>query len=50
LLDDSIVRLADKQGRPRLVLKVDGAGEPSVEFLDATGKVVRRIPEKAGNP
>ncbi|HEY5756778.1 MAG TPA: hypothetical protein VIU34_13195 [Steroidobacter sp.] len=46
LLDDSVVRLADKQGRPRLVLKVDGAGEPSVEFLDEAGKVVRRIPEK----
>lgn len=46
VLDDSIVRLADKQGRPRLVLKVDGAGEPSVEFLDPAGKVVRRIPEK----
>lgn len=46
MLDDSVVRLADKEGRPRLVLKVDGAGEPSVEFLDAAGKVVRRIPEK----
>lgn len=46
MLDDSIVRLADTQGRPRLVLKVDGAGEPSVEFLDEAGKVVRRIPEK----
>jgi hypothetical protein len=45
-LDESVVRLADKQGRPRLVLKVDGAGEPSVEFLDPAGKVVRRIPEK----
>ena len=45
-LDESVVRLADKQGRPRLVLKVDGAGKPSVEFLDAAGKVVRRIPEK----
>ncbi|HEY0943003.1 MAG TPA: hypothetical protein VGE08_23155 [Steroidobacter sp.] len=46
VLDDSMVRLADKQGRPRLVLKVDGAGEASVEFLDEAGKVVRRIPEK----
>lgn len=46
VLEDSVVRLADKQGRPRLVLKVDGAGEPSVEFLDDAGKVVRRIPEK----
>jgi hypothetical protein len=46
MLEDSVVRLADKQGRPRLVLKVDGTGEPSVEFLDEAGKVVRRIPEK----
>lgn len=46
VMDDAIVRLADKQGRPRLVLKVDGAGEPSVEFLDDSGKVVRRMPEK----
>lgn len=46
LLDDSVVRLADKQGRPRLVLKVDGTGAPSVEFLDEAGKVVRRIPEQ----
>lgn len=45
--EDSMLRLADKQGRPRLVLKVDGAGEPSVEFLDESGKVVRRIPEKS---
>lgn len=44
--EDSMLRLADKQGRPRLVLKVDGAGEASVEFLDESGKVVRRIPEK----
>lgn len=46
VLEDSVVRLADKQGRPRLVLKVSGAGEPSVEFLDENGKVVRRIREK----
>jgi hypothetical protein len=45
--DESIVRLADKQGRPRLVLKVDAAGEPSVELLDQDGKVVRRIAGKA---
>lgn len=45
-LEDSVMKLADKQGRPRLVLKVDGAGTASVEFLDEAGKVVRRIPEK----
>jgi hypothetical protein len=44
--EDAIVKLADKQGRPRLLLKVDGAGAASVEFLDEQGKVVRRIPEK----
>jgi hypothetical protein len=41
---DSVVRLADKQGRPRLVLRVDAGGEPSVELLDAAGQVVHRIP------
>ena len=45
-LDNSIVKLADKKGRPRLVLKVAGNGEPSVEFLDESGKVVNRIAEK----
>ena len=42
----TIVRLADAQGRPRLLLLVDAKGEPSVEFLDETGKVTKRI---AGN-
>lgn len=46
VLEDSVVRLADKAGRPRLVLKVDAAGEPSVEFLDESGKVVQRIAAK----
>ena len=41
--DDSIVRLADGQGRPRLVLKVDAAGNASVQFLDENGKVVKEI-------
>lgn len=39
----SVLRLADGEGRARLVLKVDERGEPGVEFLDASGKVVRRI-------
>jgi hypothetical protein len=41
----SIVRLADGNGRPRLVLKVEASGEPRVEFLDEAGKVVRRYPQ-----
>lgn len=39
----TIVRLADPQGRPRLLLLVDANGVPSVEFLDASGKVTKRI-------
>lgn len=42
-LEDAIVRLADKQGRARLLLRVDGEGQPRVEFLDADGKVVKSI-------
>jgi len=41
--DDAIVRLADKGGRPRLLLRVGGDGTPRIEFLDASGKVVKRI-------
>lgn len=40
---DAIVRLADKEGRPRLVMEVDASGQPSIQFLDENGKVVRRI-------
>lgn len=42
-LEDAIVRLADKTGKPRLLLKVDARGNPSIEFLDTAGKVVKRI-------
>ena len=44
-LEDAVVRLADKQGRPRLVMRVGADGAPSIEFLDETGKVVKRIAE-----
>lgn len=40
------VVLADAQGKPRLTLTVDPTGNPRIEFLDETGKVVARIPEK----
>lgn len=42
-LDDAIVKLADKEGRPRLVMKVGADGAPSIEFLGEDGKVVKRI-------
>jgi len=40
------IALSDAQGKPRLTLTVDAAGNPRVEFLDETGKVVMRIPDK----
>jgi hypothetical protein len=39
----AIVSLADADGKPRLVLKVDADGAASVEFLDAEGKSERRL-------
>ena len=40
------VSLADASGKPRLVLKVDPDGAASIDFLDADGKTVQRIPPK----
>lgn len=38
------VSLADANGKPRLTLTVDAAGNPRIEFLDEAGKVVSRLP------
>lgn len=38
--------LSDGDGRARLRLAVDAAGNPRIEFLDESGRVVARIPEK----
>jgi hypothetical protein len=40
----AVVNLADRAGNPRLRLIVDSLGNPSILFLDATGRVVRAIP------
>ena len=40
------VMLADASGRTRLTLTVDPDGNPRIEFLDAEGKVVARLPQK----
>jgi hypothetical protein len=40
---DAMIKLADPQGRPRLLLKVGADGQPSIQFLDESGKVVRTI-------
>ena len=41
----AIVSLADADGKPRLTLTVDAAGNPRIEFLDQQGKVVARMPQ-----
>jgi hypothetical protein len=40
----SLVMLADGKGRARLVLKVEADGAASLEFLDADGRVLDRMP------
>jgi hypothetical protein len=40
------VSLADGQGRPRLVMRVNEDGAASIEFLDADGKVTQRVPSR----
>ncbi|MBX6365418.1 MAG: hypothetical protein IRZ00_16230 [Gemmatimonadetes bacterium] len=44
----AVVNLADPDGRPRIRLRVDSLGTPSIEFLDAAGKVTSRIPTAGG--
>ena len=38
------VTLADANGKPRLTLTVDPAGNPRIEFLDDNGTVTTRLP------
>jgi len=39
----AVLNLSDRTGKPRLRLTVDSLGTPSLEFLDADGKLVRRV-------
>jgi len=36
--------MKDKQGHNRIVLRVEPDGSPSLQFLDANGKVIGRVP------
>jgi hypothetical protein len=38
------VSLFDRDGHPRLRMRVDSTGAPTLEFLDASGKVVMELP------
>lgn len=41
----SVLRLADAEGRSRIVLRVSADGTPAMEFLDAAGRVTERWPK-----
>jgi hypothetical protein len=45
---DSKVVLSDPQGRPRLAMAVNAAGDPRLDFLDENGKVTYSVPPKDG--
>ena len=40
----AVINLSDLQGKPRIRMMVDSLGTPSLEFLDAAGKVTARFP------
>ncbi len=45
----SALSLADAKGRPRLMLMVTAAGQPSVQFLDESGQVAKTLQLDGGN-
>jgi hypothetical protein len=44
----SEVTLADAQGKPRIRMTVESAGQPTLEFLDKDGKIVYSLPPGGG--
>ena len=42
----AVVNLSDRNGKTRIRLMVDSLGTPSLEFLDETGRVTSRLPER----
>lgn len=42
----AVVNLSDRNGKTRIRMMVDSVGTPSLEFLDETGKVTSRLPER----
>ncbi|WP_426100523.1 hypothetical protein [Massilia sp. TSP1-1-2] len=43
----SAVILADAQGRPKIMMTVTPEGQPSLDFMDADGKVTMHLPQPA---
>lgn len=44
--DLAMVSLEDKSGTKRLVVQVDGSGEPTIQFFDAAGKLTKTLGAK----
>jgi len=42
----AVIALRDQQGRTRIRISVDGAGNPKLDFLDEGGKAVYSLPDK----
>ncbi len=42
----ALINLSDPDGRPRLRLQVDSLGIATLEFLDASGQVTSRLPDR----
>lgn len=43
----ALINLSDERGKVRIQLKVDSAGDARINFLNDSGKVVFRLPEKS---
>ena len=41
----SLILLNDSNGKERIIMMVDAQGNPKLEFLDETGKIIYSIPE-----
>jgi hypothetical protein len=44
--ENAVISLSDPKGRERIRLQVNDKGEPRIEMLDATGKVIFSAPEQ----
>jgi len=42
--ESAVLKMKDKQGRDRLVIKVAADGSPTIQFLDEAGKVLSQLP------
>jgi hypothetical protein len=43
------LEISDIKGKPRIKMSVDANGNPKLDFLDETGKVIYSLPENAAN-